>query len=315
MTQEQPEGCISRSKLTSPVPQPPADNGVCVRCGYNLRGVPADGNCPECGLGIARSLALGQQLRESRPAWIAWLAWAARLLFAAGALLLLTPFAIPAWDLVAGMIDPGANSSLRHLGESAAIGTLFLLAAVAHLVGSWLLTRRENPHVAAASSRGLHWALRLCSLATIVAPLLWLWVAGYYAGLPLPRGSWALTRLLQQLCGWIACVYAACPLMQFVLLRRLAARVLNRRLLEHTRIAGIGFPAGAILLMLLPLLGDWLDLTSNVGFNAMLVICVFIVLFWLWSLYAFGMSARAFARSAREARDEWAKADASLGQR
>ncbi|MGA2497504.1 MAG: hypothetical protein ABSH20_07170 [Tepidisphaeraceae bacterium] len=276
--------------------------------------MPTDGNCPECGLGIARSLALGQQLRESRPAWIASLAWAARLLLAAGALLLLTPFAVSAWDLLAGMVNPGSNFSFLRQGEPLVIGGLFLLAAVAHLAGSWLLTRRENPHAATEPSRGLHWALRSCSLAPMVAALLFLWAMGYETHLPFATGSCELTRLIVQWSGWTACIYAACPPMQFILLRRLAARVLNRRLLEHTRIAGIGFPAGVVLLMLLPLLGDWIDPQSSVGFAAMLLICVFIGLFWLWSLYAFGMSARAFARAAREARDEWVKADASLGR-
>ncbi|MFI5337933.1 MAG: hypothetical protein ACHQ5A_14180 [Opitutales bacterium] len=312
MSQEPPAGYRSRPGCTSPSPQPPASDSVCVRCGYSLRGLPTDGNCPECGLGIARSLALGQQLRESRPAWIASLAWAARLLLAAGALLLLTPFALQAWDLVAEMIDPGPYSRLRHQGEPLVVAGLFLLAAVAHLAGSWLLTRRENPHAAAEPSRGLHRALRLCSLAPMVAALLFLYAMGYEAHLRFLPRSWELRRFLEQLSGWIACLYAACPPMQFILLRRLAARVLNRRLLEHTRIAGIGFPAGVVLLILLPLLGDSLDPHNIAGFTAMLCICVFIGLFWLWSLYAFGMSARAFARAAREARDEWAKADASL---
>jgi len=34
----------------------------CAECGYNLRGVPADGNCPECGYSVAASIRLTDSL-------------------------------------------------------------------------------------------------------------------------------------------------------------------------------------------------------------------------------------------------------------
>ena len=39
-----------------PAPPPSTDDAACVTCGYELRGLDADGRCPECGTSIERSL-------------------------------------------------------------------------------------------------------------------------------------------------------------------------------------------------------------------------------------------------------------------
>lgn len=41
---------------------------LCIGCGYNLRGLPADGACPECSMAIERSLH-GEWLRYADPQW------------------------------------------------------------------------------------------------------------------------------------------------------------------------------------------------------------------------------------------------------
>lgn len=53
----------------APEPEPPA----CIRCGYDLYGLPADGNCPECGTWIKRSMA-GDRLGMADPKWVSKLA-------------------------------------------------------------------------------------------------------------------------------------------------------------------------------------------------------------------------------------------------
>ena len=45
------------------------DDLPCVGCGYNLRTLLSDGNCPECGLGVRRSL-LGDLLPQADEAWL-----------------------------------------------------------------------------------------------------------------------------------------------------------------------------------------------------------------------------------------------------
>jgi hypothetical protein len=58
---------------TSPIPATPAgDEDVCLRCGYALQGLDADGQCPECGTPVAASRQ-GRLLRFSDPEYVATL--------------------------------------------------------------------------------------------------------------------------------------------------------------------------------------------------------------------------------------------------
>ncbi len=54
------------------------DDRLCVHCGYNLRGLPLDGKCPECGEAVRRSL-LGDLLKYADPDWLDRLRFGAAL--------------------------------------------------------------------------------------------------------------------------------------------------------------------------------------------------------------------------------------------
>jgi hypothetical protein len=62
---------------------------VCVRCGYNLTGLSAESNCPECGLSIDATLRTKAPLAHADPAFVARLAVAVPALLVALGLLAL----------------------------------------------------------------------------------------------------------------------------------------------------------------------------------------------------------------------------------
>jgi hypothetical protein len=78
-----PAGVVTAVPLARPVEPVPVAMGQvsedlpCLKCGYNLRGLPLDGRCPECGTAIGRS-TYGNALRFSEPAWVRQLAGGAR---------------------------------------------------------------------------------------------------------------------------------------------------------------------------------------------------------------------------------------------
>jgi hypothetical protein len=86
----------------------------CFRCGYNVRGLAGDGQCPECAAPIDETLRLHAAhvagmlpLEASDPRWVRTLAWACGLLFASGIARIatqigsMTPVGVPR---VAGMV-------------------------------------------------------------------------------------------------------------------------------------------------------------------------------------------------------------------
>ncbi len=103
----------------------------CAHCGYNLRGLPPEGKCPECGTAIAESLR-GDLLSAADPAWLQRI-YRGQALIYAGKVGLIFVFvfvrssllraAWPAWGPVGeilGWVITGATSLLLLLGTFAA---------------------------------------------------------------------------------------------------------------------------------------------------------------------------------------------------
>ena len=122
----------------------PGPDAVCLACGYDLAGLPASGDCPECALPIARSLDRPPLLRGADPGWLqrthrglSGLAAAMRVL--------LWVILVVVGSLIVDLLfrnvfglDPGGvvHEAVLEFALFAAL----LASAVLHLRGTWLMT-------------------------------------------------------------------------------------------------------------------------------------------------------------------------------
>ena len=276
-------------------PSTPIDNAVppavlCLRCGYDLRGMADDGTCPECGLGVGRSVQGQRELHRGRPGWVGRLrigAW----------LLLLVQIEVLALVLALAFDVQATGSPETIFAVSLVVPGQLLLT---HAVALVLLTGRENRFerrlpgnrgrvlVRLSVANDVWIGLCIAKLATSTG---WtpqqLWEYGLAAGMGAFAVVWALT---------------------FAHLRRLARRVLDRSLAEHCLIVGIGLPLAVAGPFALAWLGTGIT-EGPVGFATVLGVAVALLLFVIWSVYLLAWFAVAFGRAAKTARATWAAAD------
>ncbi len=132
----------------------------CMICGYNLRALAPDGQCPECGTDIARSTQ-GDLLKFADRKWVGSLYRGTCLLTIANAILVVC--------ILAAIVFPFILVTASNPNTSSFVGTaIFMIlkiirvcsvvAFILMILGVWLVTKQE-PRVSlteqAASSRGI----------------------------------------------------------------------------------------------------------------------------------------------------------------
>ncbi len=144
---------------------------LCASCGYNLRGLSSDHNCPECANPIRNSLR-GDLLEFCDPRWVARLATGANLIdIALWACIPLVVFA-PPWIM---------EKPVYLLPPHWAITCLFA-------VGCWLLTIPDRREVASSPGRRARRLARAIVIAAVVEDVLLLPAWGW--------SQWPSTHLL-----------------------------------------------------------------------------------------------------------------------
>jgi len=243
----------------------------CLRCNYDLHGLPADGNCPECGLSIARSSdAAGGELRHAPPGWLASLSWGSRLV-------LLTPVLGYVYAACVGLRLPWINSLVVFFGVRAALDVVFA-------AGIWLLTRPQ-PH-RAVTHWTWRWALRLLALAPLADTVtVYLRMDVRRSVLWRDQPDWAMLGLVPM------------PALLFLHLRRLALRVPAARLAQHCAVVatlGSACFAGAGLSVFVRMRTD-VELAFGVG-------CVLTL---LWAAFVMAWFAVVVHRARRASVASW----------
>lgn len=168
----------------------------CYRCGYNVRGLAADGRCPECAAGVDETLRRDAAQRagrpmpldESDPRWVRTLARGSALMLFGGA----------------GMMAGQTLSAFGPELPQAAGIPIFLSPFAALGAGAWMLGAREPTH---AGRRGawLGWVVRagVIGWALSLGAFLLVVLSGSWTGLYYPLIANGFTSaLLSWACFW-----------------------------------------------------------------------------------------------------------------
>ncbi len=280
---------------TKPMTQLTIPDGLgCVTCGYLLKCLPSDGQCPECGTPIARSLR-GDLLELSNSAWLRKLGIGAMML-AFGA----------SWVIAFAVGFAGINMAINGVvGAPArphppiaewvfAIGTF--VPAGTWLAGVLLVTTIEPRWRSWPGFRVLRNVTRGGAILTVVGIVMV--IVSRFAD-----ATWApiLSRIGALLCwGWPAAHFGV-----FVHLRLLAQRIPNASLVRATRRAMWGV---IVALAALPVIGGAAMKRSPSPAAWRIIAVVPLLLVGMWCVGIFIRYCRAFGQSAR-----LAAANACLG--
>lgn len=126
----------------------PGDDLLCIACGYDLRELPREGVCPECGLAVSRS-ENSDQLGRADPRWLALVARGLGFYVAGHLSIVIAVLSFMGFfffSLVfSAAINPGWLSVLMIVCGATAVVGLFLMG-----IGTYLLAwpdpgRKEEP--------------------------------------------------------------------------------------------------------------------------------------------------------------------------
>ena len=297
---------------------------LCLRCGYDLRGVDNATPCPECGLLAERSRRPSEHLSDATPGWLLGIGTGVTLALLGVSLGVAWCFAqspveraVMRTPEYTDYLRKGLNTPLitppppmvfgRPLNFEYIRFGVFEIATVVLLIGVLLLTRPERRRESIDDGL-LRWSLRMAALSPFAAINLLLWpiVTKRYFGNP------NSDLVLYLFIGLLTVGSAPLPALFFTHLRRLAKRVLNIGLAEHAAIVGaglsvtlvyIGAAIGVSIAMPNSEVPDWVTTIT------VLIGGVGLMLFGGWSVVNCIRFAMAFFRAYRAARRKWHDAD------
>ncbi len=152
----------------------------CVECGYDLRGLPAEGRCPECGTPVETSRRR-PLLRHADPHYVRTLALAAAVCLLALLIDALMLSVLAAWRVYRGPLGVAALLTLLSISRWS--------VAALHTTSTVLITTRESPDAPAEWLRRLLPPVTAAYYATALA-------FEYFIDLPRPAARLVSAGLL-----------------------------------------------------------------------------------------------------------------------
>lgn len=224
-----PHGDVPREvpNLRPVDPGPIEEDTICARCGYNVRGLRADGLCPECGTPIARSLQ-GNLLRFADPAWLDKLRFGV---------------ALRLWNILVSVLAGIGGGVARGLGISVAPILAGIVAAILALVATWCITAPEPNIATSEDPMSLRRFIRACAVIGAIGGVAnQILTSGSMPG-AVPAGSMVLVAVLVVA---LAIIGIVATFGEFVYLRRFARRVPDNKLEDNTTVVMWGFCASTV---------------------------------------------------------------------
>jgi hypothetical protein len=135
---------------------------LCPACGYNLRGLSAQGQCPECGGPVWYALC-DHPAQFADPRWLRSLAWGTRCLWAGFLVLLVAILAL------------AFSAAYMYRPSGGAVRSVLLLAEALLALGLWLITASNSAQVAEptlSARRVARSALVACTALTLLLILM-----------------------------------------------------------------------------------------------------------------------------------------------
>lgn len=264
----------------------------CRRCGYSVRGLPADGVCPECATPVGRSL-LGDLLKFAEPAWVRKVASGMSLIL---------------WGILVGILfNCIAGAFGRYFQDARPLFALVVTlgGSLLGVIGTWMMTSRDPSGIGEDSAVNARKIVR----ATLIVGM----AGGILNGIsPLAPGDAARTA--------IAVVGGLCMIVsllgewyRFLYYETIARRIPDPRLAGRSRFLrwayvcslGAGLAGGAIVLA-----AHWAtgDVTSGVGPVGVLLVglaALGVVVFGLLTLLLLLRLRRAVSAEAQQAELIW----------
>ncbi len=225
-----------------------AESLSCRGCGYDLKGIAADGICPECASAVERSIR-GDLLQFCDPAWLDRLGQGLLLIFVgiiAGTVLQIGIMiaAVIAGAIVTTTGAPGAMTIVMVTG-----GLVMAIVTLVNVIGAWLVTTQDPGRTeteAQLSARNVARFLIMVSLVSAPMQMLLMGQAGIFTG----GGSTGLRAVdlmimlvavgtaLLALVGWVAF---------YIYLRQIMLRVPLEKLARQVRIIMWGYAVSTII--------------------------------------------------------------------
>jgi hypothetical protein len=286
----------SRTLTDASIQPPPAplDTSravLCLRCGYDLRGLSPELACPECGLRVERSMFPERELHRGRPQWLTKLSIGTWLILAVH---------LGTITLLFAMIYAGSWLPL------VVVIVLGGMLAITHAVALLLLTWTEGRAGAGGRRSVLRRVLRLWCLNGLV--IAWLLCMGYWTR----RDALLVDAIL------VGVLLAPCSGLTFLYLRGLARRILDPGLAEHCAIVAFGTTASILAAYGMAVYENasrgGMRQLDDAFWLAWLAAAVMFFLFLIWSTLLLVWFALAFRAAAKLARSTWRAADVARAE-